>query len=248
MEGGRSMKEISVSLRVRATGFVLVLCLIGTILVVLNTAIGIARFEYGVESILGFSGKKLILDEEANIPTWFQSMLMFLCALLLAATAQVVREKAGRYSGYWLGLSVIFLLMSLDEVASIHEMLGTLRRTIAAGGIFYQTWVIPASVFLLVLGVFYLKFLLALPRRTAAIFVLAGSIFVGGALGMEMLGSAFYSSKLNEETLGYFLMTTVEEAMEISGLILFIYGLLQHLAILEMSGARPARSSFPSPH
>jgi hypothetical protein len=239
--------EISVSLQFRASRLIQMLCLITAILVLLNTIIGVARYYFDVESVLGFSGRKLILDQEANIPTWFQSVLMLSCALLLAATSQAVRKMKGRYSAYWAALSVVFLLMSLDEVAVIHELTGLkLGRYLGVGRLFYHTWIIPALAFLFVLSVVYFKFILSLPRKIAFIFVLAGCIFVGGSVGMEMIGGVFYASRDLQFTFGNFVMTTIEETMETSGLIVFIYGILQYLTMLQATGTRPDQVS-PSP-
>ena len=52
-------------------------------------------------------------------------------------------------------------------------------------------------------------------------------------LTLEMVGAAFYASQFYQDGWGYFLISSVEETMEISGLILFVYGLLDYLAKLK---------------
>jgi hypothetical protein len=223
------MAEISVGLRIRPKRFLIALTLIAVALVCLNFIVGFLRFELGHDTLWGFSGHKWLLDEEGTIPAWYSSALMLLCAVLLAAIGGGVRDKNGAYVKHWLALSAIFVLMSLDEVASLHEMVNKVRDYFGASGAFYYPWVVPASVFLLVLGILYFKFLIALPRRTALIFVTAASIFVLGAIGMEMVGAALYASDDNEDQWGYFISTTIEETFELTGLLLFAYGLMDHL-------------------
>jgi hypothetical protein len=184
----------------------------------------------GYQTLWGFSGHKFLLDEEGTLPAWFSSTLMLMCAALLAAIGGAARDKNEPYVRHWLALSVIFVLMSLDEVASLHEMTNKMREYFGADGAFYYPWVLPAAAFLLVLGVLYLKFLIALPTRSALLFVSAGCIFVAGAMGMEMVGAALYASHDNEEQWGYFMLTTIEESLEMAGLILFLYGLMDHLS------------------
>ena len=43
---------------------------------------------------------------------------------LLAVVAVAKRQRNDRYSLHWSALSIILLLLSLDEVASIHEAIG----------------------------------------------------------------------------------------------------------------------------
>ena len=87
---------------------------------------------------------------------------------------------------------------------------------------------IAAPITLLV-GLFYLPFLWRLPRGTAIGFVVAGSIFVGGALGTELLaGSIATTSGL--ESLTYRFVAALQEFMESLGLTKFISILLKHLA------------------
>ena len=59
------------------------------------------------------------LDGEANIPTWFQSTLLLFSSFLLATIWSETKET--RSYRYWGSLSKIFLLLSLDEAAFIHE-------------------------------------------------------------------------------------------------------------------------------
>src|SRR5918994_2783862 len=64
------------------------------------------------------------VGDERNIPTWFESILFLLCSILLAVVTVAKKQRNERYSLHWGVLSTILLLLSLDEVASIHEAIG----------------------------------------------------------------------------------------------------------------------------
>ena len=74
----------------------------------------------------------------------------------------------------------------------------------------------------------YLKFLLHLPRKTRDCFLLAGSIYVGGALGMEMV-SGYYADAVGQRNLMYGLRTSVEKIIEMVGVSVFIYALQSYI-------------------
>ena len=79
-----------------------------------------------------------------------------------------------------------------------------------------------------VVGAAFVPFLLPLPRPTARRFLLAGAIYVTGAVGLEILGNDMVRERLRH-TLQYCLSTTVEEGMEMIGVILFIHTLLHYM-------------------
>jgi len=74
------------------------------------------------------------------------------------------------------------------------------------------------------IGVGFIPFLRRLPRPTAGLFILAGAIYVGGAVGMEIIGEP-----LDSDTLTYNLLTAVEEGMEMCGVIVFMHALLRYM-------------------
>ena len=131
---------------------------------------------------------------------------------------------------HWLGLTILFVLLALDEGMAIHEEIGTfLEDYMDASGALYFLWVVPYGVATLILALVYVKFVWELPKDTRARFVVAGLIFLTGALGIEMLGAQ------EAELHGYYTVTygvlySLEEMLEMLGIILFIYALLSHLA------------------
>jgi hypothetical protein len=60
------------------------------------------------------------------------------------------------------------------------------------------------------------------------LFLLAAAVYLGGALGVEMAGAA-HAFRHGTENLGYSLWTTLEEALEMAGVAVFIYALLRQV-------------------
>lgn len=183
--------------------------------------------------------RRLDLDGENNIPTWFSSAILAIAGILLTVIARAKFQLRQPYVLHWAGLALIFVGLSLDETASLHEAAGALvRRLLDTSGALYSAWVIPAMVFLVMFGAIYLRFLLSLPRRTAAWFVFAGLLFVGGALGLEMVGwhYRYPMHALNptdwdaSKNFTYALINHAEEVLEMTGTIVFIYALLCYIA------------------
>lgn len=166
------------------------------------------------------------LSYEQNLPTWYSSSLLLLCAVQLALAALVATKQRTPFRMHWWSLSLIFFYISLDEAATIHE---GLSRLFDFGGVLYFGWVVPAAIAVLALGLIYLPFLKHLDSSTRWNFVRAGCFYVGGALGVELL-LGYWTDMHGTKNLGYGLIDLLEESMEILGVSLFFVALLEFLA------------------
>lgn len=181
------------------------------------------------------------VGQDLTIPTWYSSSTLLFCSILLASIAATKKGDGDRYALHWGALSVIFLLLSIDEVAVIHETGGEVFESLArplgfsASGFFYYAWVIPGAIFVLIILLVYLRFLADLPRQTRRLFLIAGALFVIGAIGMEMLTAnleSLYGGYQNEPTsikIIAIIQTTIEELLEMLGIVVFIYALLSYI-------------------
>jgi hypothetical protein len=176
--------------------------------------------------------------------------MLFAAALLTLITRLNWRKQNGdRF--YWLVLTCMFLFLAFDEAVAIHETIGDyFELYLDASGYFYYMWVVPYGIAVGVFGVIFLRFVLRLPAHTRKRFIAAGTIFLSGALGLEMLGAR--EADLNStETVMYCVLYTFEELFEMLGIVLFIYALSCHLTdetgqvslVLDVPGGKAGSTS-----
>ena len=163
---------------------------------------------------------------EQTVAAWLSSMLLLLCALVLFYLATVKRHLGQAYALHWLGLAVIFLALSMDEAVGFHEMtIMSMRALLGASGIFLYAWVIPALAFVALVGIAYLGFLGHLEPAVRLRFVIAGALFVGGAVGFEMMEGALVSFYGHHRVL-YEIAIHLEDSLEFAGELVFLHSLL----------------------
>ena len=183
-----------------------------------DTAYGLVRLFY--------------LDAEGNIPTFFSALLLLLAALLLAGIATLKHFARAPYRRHWAVLSLLFLLMAVDEAAGLHEMLNGAGRWLMGHHttrIFHYGWVMFGLVMVVGVALSYLKFFLALPASTRIQFFTAAATLVGGAIGVEILEGYYSASRGGENSFQFSLFVTVEEGLEMAGTTIFINALLSYI-------------------
>ena len=187
-----------------------------------------AKHLFGHTMLKGFV-PMFYVDLESSAPTWYSSAALGLAGVLLALIATAKFKTTDKYRWHWATLGCLFFLLSLDEIAMIHELpVEPLRERLGAGGLLYYTWVIPGAAFVVLVGCAYLRFFFTLPRRTQGLLLLAGATFVSGAIGVEMLSGA-QADQFGEENLDYALIVTLEELLEMLGVVILIRCLLEYI-------------------
>jgi hypothetical protein len=219
---GRTQGSLQISIcRVRA-----LLLVMAAAIVAVSLVFDILRTVHG--DVVG--DRLFIVYEEANIASWFTSMLLLVSAQLLAGIAFVRARERQTHVLPWFVLALIFVGMSLEEITDLHVYaMFPLRQALNLSGLFYFSWVIVALPVVAVIGAMYVPFLLRLPRQTCRSFILAGALYVGGALGVEMLIGPVWES-VGKQHIATLLMSHVEEAMEMIGIVVFISALLGYIA------------------
>lgn len=160
------------------------------------------------------------LDRDANLPTWFSSTCLMISALLMAWIGAA--RTPGRDRKLWLTMAFIFVYLSIDEAAELHEItIAPLRKLLGLSGVFHFAWVIPFGLALVVLTLIYFRFWWSLPLATRIGLLLAALVYVGGAMGLEMYGSLIAAAH-GEEYWLYRVSIVIEETMEMVGLWLLI--------------------------
>ncbi len=188
--------------------------------------------------VLGTTVKDLTLrldvGSDTSLPTWFASFILFLCFLLLGFITGIKKQKGDRFFVHWFTLALLFLYISVDEVATFRETIGrAVRDSVPTDGIFYYNWVIVGIPFVIVFALAYIKFLAHLPKQIRRLFVMAGSLYVLGALGCEMVASLIHSS-YGAQNLLYAFVTTIEEFLEMVGVVLFLQALMSYLSLQQI--------------
>ncbi|WP_417584555.1 hypothetical protein [Pelagibacterium sp.] len=194
--------------------------------------------------------RHISLDSELSLPAFYSAVLILAIGVMLLLIGQVVRQTRGLDGNRWTVLGIIFCLMSIDEAASFHEsLMMPLRNAFDLTGILYYSWVVPGAIAVALIGAYFVPFLLRLSRRTAVLFAVSGSAYVGGALGMELVGGAIEHA-VGKKTAAYSLAILVEEGLEIIGLTAFFYALVDHIerswasvGLTLATGSAPARRS-----
>lgn len=186
------------------------------------------------------------LDSENTIPAWFSSVLLLTAAALLILIGYLTPPgQPGRM--HWIILGGIFALLSLDEGASLHERLNGLFGHLGVGGsgATRYPWVIAATILVPLVGAAFVPFLWRLPPIDRIRFIVAGLVYVGGALGVEFL-EGIGETRAGAETTGVRLLQVVQETGEMLGAALFVRALLDKLVREQTEIRIPLRAASPS--
>lgn len=180
------------------------------------------NYVYGIVPLFTFGA-------EDNFQTFFSLMLLLGAAALLALTG-VLETRRGNGRHEWTVLCCGFLVMAFDEVFSFHERLvPPVRALLGEGqlGILYYAWVIPGLLLVAVLGLYFLRFLMTLPQQTTRRFIASAALYLGGAIGFELLGGR-QAELYGRDNWAYSMYSTIEESLEMVGVTVFIWALLHH--------------------
>jgi hypothetical protein len=168
------------------------------------------------------------LNIESNIPTFFSALLLLFASLLLF----FIFKTFSRKKSTWLLLSGLFMFLCIDEAAQIHENLNkiNLKTDFFNKDVLKHVWVVPYLILVISLAIFLKGFILHLPVKTRNLFLFAGVIFVGGAAGLEIVEGQLKVYYGNSDFLSMELLYWLEETLEMAGVTLFIYALLDYVA------------------
>jgi len=185
------------------------------------------------------------LSAEQAVPAWVSSAVLLLVAL--AASDMAVRARTapggarGRW-GYWALLALVFTYLSLDETVGVHEELNEVSaHFVGREGILYYGWYVIALPIVAVFALVMARWLRTLPRRTSTRMVLAGVLYVGGAIGFELVGNALLSAGQPADGILLATEAAFEEGLELSGVSLFL------TTVVAFAQSRPIRDAAHPP-
>jgi hypothetical protein len=167
--------------------------------------------------------------DKVTVPTWYSSTLMLFCALLLGAIAYDSHTQGDRYSRYWAFFAIVFLALSLDEVAAIHDRLRFVIRYVWQSKLLrYGLYLLTAALISSVLWICR-KFFAQLPSQTRWQFGI-GSLFYVSSIIIDRFDKRIWRGQdLYTVAHAPGLFTVVDELLELVGLVVFIYALLAYI-------------------
>jgi hypothetical protein len=168
---------------------------------------------------------------------------LLFCAILSSTIAFILQRNHKPYFWHWRSLAIVFLYLSIDETAILHEQLSRINDLVKIGELRYAAWTIPAFVIVSIFVIFYLQFLAHLRSKTKRLFWLSGVTYIMGAIGFELVGVIITAAQ-SSETLSYIIITHFEEGLELLGLAIFLYGLLDYLSFILQGSEIHVRKKF----
>ncbi|HQZ12856.1 MAG TPA: hypothetical protein PK286_08200 [Devosia sp.] len=187
-------------------------------------------FATGAIDSRAFGWEVISLDGEANLPSWFSGLLLFTISVTALFLAKFARIAEPRNAAWWMLLSAFFLLLSADEIVGLHEAtVWPLHSIRTWTGPLLFAWVLWGVPLLALVGLLFVPLLARLPRATTLRLCIAATIGIAGAVGMEMIAGMVIDWRLDRD--GYYAAAVaLEEGGELTGAVLFLRGLLLHIA------------------
>lgn len=178
--------------------------------------------------LLGADWYLLKLGEENNIPTWYSSSQLLLVALSLSAlAARDTRIKPLR-SLALIAAPTLFFLLSLDEIAMIHERIGVWMQSVGIGTELRTTsWMFVFAPVVAALGLISAWACWPYVRgRSKTIWLLAAGVVLYGAsaVGLEFIANFVGEGSYWQKGLGF-----AEEYGEMLAVTLLLWGCLNIL-------------------
>jgi hypothetical protein len=165
--------------------------------------------------------------QEGNVPSWYSGALLFTAGVLLGLIGADKYAQRDRFRSHWIGLSILFMLFSLDEIAYLHEGVNNFLSQ-SSFGFLRIGWVIPAAVFVFIIGLWYVPFILNLPSETRRLTIISAVLFLLGALGLEVLDNFLLA---DNDVMSPIVLASnhLQDLLEMIGVSLFIYTLLSYI-------------------
>ena len=173
--------------------------------------------------------KAFDLDGEENVPALYSAAMLMVSALLLGFIAFRHRLSGSRWLS-WSGLAVLLAFLSLDEAILIHEPIAyAVQDALNISREYYYIWAVPYTIAAGIVGLLYMRFLAKLPKKTRILFLFSAAVFIIGAAGFEWLSYLHVQASGSRETFLYQLLLIFEEFLEMFGVLVFVYALLDYI-------------------
>ena len=153
---------------------------------------------------------------ENNMGAWWSGVLLLLAAIHASDGYFLLIESKSRAARGWVLISIILLLLSADEISSIHERVGQLGQDFGIG-----TWwsLLPFAIILFTMLAYALLSLWSTKgHRRKMWFILLGFSFFGVAALLEFIEHAI----TRETDLARIMHFIMEEGSELLGMLILL--------------------------
>lgn len=167
------------------------------------------------------------LDQEANVPTWFAQTLLLTVATLFGLIGCQIKKTKKSNRWPWFFLSIVFVYLSIDEGSQIHELTIEPFQNLFGidSGLLFFAWIIPVGTVMIISAALLFRFFKNLDKTLRAQLFFAATIFIFGAIGMEMISGSYWESVDFVYDMRYRVYNAIEEGLENAGSITAIYAL-----------------------
>lgn len=171
--------------------------------------------------------RRFHVDMELNVPTWFASVQALIAGGLALLIGMWQRRPGARILWYAIGAALV--LLSLDEAASLHELLLQgihIKAQFGEGQSFFaNAWLVLLPFIVAALLIIIVLAERHLPLKTFRRYVVAGAVYLLGALIVE-----YISIETDKTAFRYNLIfTPIEEGAEFLGVWLLVRAQLLHI-------------------
>ena len=174
----------------------------------------------------------LDVNAEASIPTWYAAVALFAVSVMLGVIATAARRQGRPYALQWALLAIGFAFLSLEEIIGVHSQVTKVLRRLADAT--DGPWLLIGLGLIGIVGLvvavaLFGRWFVALPRRWRTWFAIGGLVYMAGVLGSDAIGD-YIASTFGGTSLLYIVVLTIEEALEMTGVLIFIVLLLEYIA------------------
>jgi hypothetical protein len=186
------------------------------------------------------------MDSEISIATWYSTtVLLFVPAVILFYIGWKKRATGESFAWSWFLVSAVFLFLSIDDAAMIHEKFSTLNRLVGLQdllnsinpALFAWSWWVIYLPIVIVLAIVLGRWYLTLPKRTKLL--VAGAVFLAitGQVGMEIISG--YTTLDTGEYIGP-VWRGLQKFVGRLGLSMFLFGVVDYyLGYVKPAGDSP---------
>lgn len=168
------------------------------------------------------------LNGEGNLPAWFASVQLFLIGQQFFYKWKSKKEaRISKIEKFCFILSLIFIFLSVDEAASIHERITSILRNLSWIPSFtgnHGIWIFLYVPMIVVFGSIFFKSFSLLKKYYPYGFRLiscGASLMIGGAVFLEIVG---YEVIAGENHALHVCEVALEEFLEMLGATLILFG------------------------